>query len=110
VYEPRSLCWHEHRRDEDALRRQLFNYGAHLTAMLTKALTHDPRFARAAMRSVPLAFQIRRRAKRQAGSPAVLPPELAKIERAGMLRGPMLYAQTLISARRLRLDEVINGG
>lgn len=110
VYEPRSLCWHEHRRDQEALRRQLFNYGAHLTAMLTKALTHDPRFARAAIRSVPLVFQIRRRAKRQAGSAAVLPPELAKLERAGMLRGPMLYAQTLISARRLRLDEVINGG
>jgi GT2 family glycosyltransferase len=110
VYEPRSLCWHEHRRDQEAFRRQLFNYGAHLTAMLTKALTHDPRFVRAAIRSIPLVFEIRRRSKRQAGSAAVLPPELAKIERAGMLRGPMLYAQTLMSARRLRLDEVINGG
>ena len=28
VYEPRSLCRQEHRPDEEALRNQLFNFGA----------------------------------------------------------------------------------
>ena len=32
VYEPRALCWHEHRRDDEALRRQVFNYGVGFTA------------------------------------------------------------------------------
>jgi GT2 family glycosyltransferase len=36
VYEPRSICWHVHRRDEAALRRQLFAYGVGFTAILTK--------------------------------------------------------------------------
>ena len=47
VYEPRSLCWHEHRHDEAAFRRQLFNYGVGFTATLTKAMTHYRRFPRA---------------------------------------------------------------
>ena len=110
VYEPRSLCWHEHRRDDAALRGQLFGYGVGLTGALTKALTHDPRFARAAVRSVPVAFRIHRRRKRRRSSGAALPPEFAKIERAGMLRGPLLYARSARSVHRLRLNEVINGG
>ncbi len=28
VYEPRALCWHEHRKDGDALRDQIFGYGS----------------------------------------------------------------------------------
>ncbi len=37
VYEPRSLCWHEHRRDDQALRDELLTYGSGLTAALCKA-------------------------------------------------------------------------
>jgi len=110
VYEPRSLCWHEHRRDDDALRRQVFNYGVGFTAVLTKALTHDPGFARAVARSVPVAVRIRRRRARRSGATGALPPELARIEHRGMLRGPVVYARSLHTVRRLRLNEVINGG
>ena len=109
VYEPRSLCWHEHRRDDAALLGQLFGYGVGLTGTLTKALTHDPRFARAAVRSVPLAFRMHRRARRRLESAAVLPPEFANVERAGMLRGPLRYARSVRSVHRLRLNEVIHG-
>ena len=42
VYEPRSLCWHEHRHDEAAFRRQLFNYGVGFTATLDEG-RHDAR-------------------------------------------------------------------
>jgi GT2 family glycosyltransferase len=110
VYEPRSLCWHEHRRDDDALRRQVFNYGVGFTAMLTKALTHDPGFASAVVRSVPVALRIRRHRARRSGATAALPPEFARIERRGMLRGPIVYARSVRTVRRMRLNEVINGG
>jgi GT2 family glycosyltransferase len=110
VYEPRSLCWHKHRRDQNALRHQLYGYGVGLTAALTKALTHDPRFAAAAARSIPVALRIRRQARRRRGSIAALPPELARVEREGMLRGPLLYARSVRAARRERLGAVIAGG
>jgi GT2 family glycosyltransferase len=110
VYEPRSLCWHEHRRDHEGLRAQLFGYGVGLTAMLTKALTHDPGFATAALRSLPLAFATHRRHANRLGTAAALPPHLARIERLGMVRGPTLYARSARSAHRLRLGQVINGG
>jgi GT2 family glycosyltransferase len=110
VYEPRSLCWHEHRRDEEGLRAQLFGYGVGLTAMLTKALAHDPGFATAAVRSLPLAFATRRRHAERSRTAAALPMQLARIERLGMVWGPVLYARSARSAHRLGLGHVINGG
>ncbi len=101
VYEPRSLCWHEHRRDEDALRRQLFSYGVGFTAVLTKAITHDPRFAGAVVRSIPVAWRLYHRAALQKRSTAVLPAELRRIERRAMLRGPLLYAKSRRAVRRI---------
>jgi O-antigen biosynthesis protein len=110
VYEPRSLCWHEHRRDQQALGGQVFNYGAGLTAALTKAVLHDPRFLLAAARSIPVAWRLRRRHSLQGPRPAAAPPELAHIERRGMLRGPLLYAKSVAAVRRLGLRDVIRGG
>jgi O-antigen biosynthesis protein len=110
VYEPRSLCWHEHRREEAAMRRQLSNYGVGLTAMLTKAMTHDRRFPRAVVRSIPAAWRLHRGPEQRPKSAASLPAELAGIERRGMLRGPLLYARSVRSVRRLGPSGVINGG
>ncbi len=111
VYEPRALCWHEHRRDDEALRRQVFNYGVGFTAILTKALLHDRRFAGAAVRSVPVAWSLRRARATQARDPATtIPPELARLERRGMLRGPARYLDSVAWSRRLGLQRVIDGG
>ena len=111
TYEPRSLCWHEHRGDEAALRSQLFNYGAGFTATLTKAMTHDRRFARAVVRSIPVVWRLHRGRKPRAAQPAAsLPAELGGIERRGMVRGPALYARSVRSTRRLGLRHVIHGG
>jgi O-antigen biosynthesis protein len=110
VYEPRSLCWHEHRREEAALRSQMFSYGVGFTATLTKAMTHDRRFPRAVVRSIPVAWRLRRIAARREGSAAALPAGLGGIERRGMLRGPALYARSSRSVRRLGLGQVIRGG
>jgi GT2 family glycosyltransferase len=105
VYQPRAVCWHEHTRDPDALRRTLFDYGAGFSAVLTKHLTHDARVVTALVRSVPLARNNWRRNGSSASSR--LPHALARVERRGMLRGPFLYARSRRWARKLRLDDVI---
>ncbi|HEU0318605.1 MAG TPA: glycosyltransferase family 2 protein, partial [Solirubrobacteraceae bacterium] len=52
VYEPRAVVWHDHRRDPDALARQLFNYSVGSTAILTKWMLRDPRAVIAVGRAV----------------------------------------------------------
>lgn len=100
VYEPRSVCWHEHRRSEQALRRQLFNYGVGSTALLTKALVHDRRFLAAAARSAGTVADPRRRKREHALSGTQL-RELVRLELGGMLRGPWRYLRSVRRAHRL---------
>jgi GT2 family glycosyltransferase len=117
VYEPRALCWHEHRRDGDALRRQVFGYGVGVGAIMTKALATDPRFCAAAARSLPIALGVIRdrhvTASDRNGSADVMmerPEELLRARREGILRGPLRYAAGVVRARKLRLGDVIHGG
>ncbi|HEV2973944.1 MAG TPA: glycosyltransferase [Solirubrobacteraceae bacterium] len=116
VYEPRALCWHEHRRDSDALRDQIFGYGVGLGAVLTKALTHDPRFYPTAARSfqIALGLQWRRRVlgneNHAGGSSTTRSDELLRARRKGIMRGPLRYARGVLRARRLGLGMVIRGG
>lgn len=111
VYEPRALVWHQHRRDDEALNHQLFNYGVGLTATLTKAITTDWRFFAAAARSVPILVKLRRR-RRLSGSGqlegARLQKQYARQERRGMLRGPARFALSTLRSRRLRLGKLID--
>ena len=112
VYEPRALCWHAHRKGDDALHQQVFDYGVGLGAVLTKALTHDPRFFGAVVRSVPLVLRLRwrQRAARADVLATTWPPGFARLQREGMLRGPFRYAEGLLRSRRLRLSDTIRGG
>jgi hypothetical protein len=117
VYEPRALCWHEHRKDGDALRGQVFGYGVGIGAIVTKALISDPRFYTAMARSLPIALGLRRRGHvpdgehaAAHGSAAARPRELLRIQRKGMLRGPLRYVEGAVRARRLGLGDVIRGG
>lgn len=97
AYEPRSLCWHEHRADEQALRTQVRNYGIGLTAVLWRYFRSDRRFSIALLRSLPL---IARLARDRAGDREVerLPADLARLELRGRLLGPWRYVQ---SSRRV---------
>jgi GT2 family glycosyltransferase len=108
VYEPRSICWHKHRRDEAALRRQLVAYGAGFTAILTKWVLRDPRLLPALFRGalslvrsrfVPGAPRLRDRPN--------LPPELDRLELRGMLLGPALYLRSVLWSHRRGLHAVL---
>jgi GT2 family glycosyltransferase len=101
VYEPRSVCWHKHRRDEAALRRQLVAYGAGFTAILTKWVLRDPRLLPALFRGAVSLVRSRfvpgsRRLRDRPG----LPPELDRLELRGMLLGPALYLRSVLWSRK----------
>jgi GT2 family glycosyltransferase len=109
AYEPRSVIWHEHRQDEEALRRQVFNYGVGMTMGLTKALLSDPRCVPAIARSVPIAIAHRRRHASGGDAAWTAPKDLLRAQRRGMLRGPWSYFRGRRRVRRLALDRVISG-
>lgn len=90
VYEPRSLCWHEHRGDEQALRAQVRNYGVGLTAVFTRYLFRDRHFITTALRSLPA---IARLAKSRNDDRELerLPADLGRIELRGRALGPWRY-------------------
>jgi GT2 family glycosyltransferase len=108
VYEPRALSWHQHRRDDEALREQIFGYGVGVGALVSKALTHDARFHRAASRQLlplrtrAIAPSAGRRDPRVAGADDSS-GELLKARRSGIVQGPLRYAQALGRARKLGL-------
>jgi GT2 family glycosyltransferase len=99
VYEPRSLCWHEHRNDETALRTQIHSYGIGLTAVLWRYMTRDWRFTGTLARSLPA---ITRLARRRTADREVerLPADLAQLEQRGRLLGPWRYVVSRRQARR----------
>jgi hypothetical protein len=101
AYEPRSVCWHEHRVDEDGLSNQVRNYGIGLTAVFWRYLWRDWRFTATVVRSVPMVMRLlkSRSDDRQVDR---LPGDLAKLESRGRLVGPWRYAISRSNARRFR--------
>jgi GT2 family glycosyltransferase len=112
VYEPRSLCWHEHAKGGDAIRDQIFGYGAGVGALMTKALTNDRRFYRAAASRSALGLLGREAPGHLPSSNKALEPpeELLRARREGIIRGPLLYARGVARSRRMGLGDVIRGG
>jgi O-antigen biosynthesis protein len=92
VYEPAAIVRHKHRPDVD-LERQLFDYGAGLTAYLTKVVLDRPGRLLDIAGRVPggLAHGLSRRSDRNAGWHGAVPRELVRAERRGMLFGPFGY-------------------
>jgi O-antigen biosynthesis protein len=99
VYEPRSLCWHEHRNDEDALRTQVCNYGVGLTAVLWRYLMTDWRFSAKLVSSLPAITRLARRRSSDRDTDR-LPSDLTRLELRGRLLGPWRYIISRRAARR----------
>lgn len=99
VYEPRSICWHEHRGDETALESQIRNYGIGLTAVFWRYTWKDRGFALAVLRSLSLLPRLlkRRRGERDENE---LPDDLWKLESRGRLFGPWRYTASWINVQK----------
>ena len=105
AYEPHAVCWHAHRLEERDLRRQLFNYGIGLTAILTKWSLRHPSLVLSILRAIPQA--LRGAPSAQPGQRPGLPPHLRRLEVLGYMLGPLFYVRSVRSARRLRLADAL---
>jgi hypothetical protein len=99
AYEPRSVCWHEHRRDEAALEAQVFNYGVGFTAALWRYAISDPRFLVSVARTLPVVVRLLRRRQDERATDR-LPGDLTRLEMKGRLVGPRRYVQSRRAAAR----------
>ena len=92
AYEPRAIVWHEHPDEMERLRRRAFRYGVGLTAMLTKHLVAGPERLDL-IRRVPAGCRhiLDPTSRKNALKTAGYPRSLDRIERLGMLVGPVAY-------------------
>jgi hypothetical protein len=99
VYEPTALVRHSHRVDEAALARQVRDYGAGLSAMITKHLLVDHRHRRLIVRRIPsgLHHLFGADSEKNVRRTETFPRSLARQELIGLLSGPWRY----LKGRRL---------
>ncbi|WP_435969735.1 glycosyltransferase [Streptomyces sp. Qhu_M48] len=115
-YTAEALVWHHHRDTWQDLRNQAYGYGAGLTAYLTATLVRRPRLLPALLARLPRGLAHARTMTAQRGeSPegGAVPGEhgthhhpwprsLSRLERRGMLYGPIGYAKARARSRRGR--------
>ncbi|MET8574105.1 glycosyltransferase family 2 protein [Streptomyces sp. NPDC005012] len=112
-YVPRALVWHHHRETWRDLENQAFGYGAGLTAYLTAVLVRRPALLPALLRRLPggLAHARRLTAVRDGDGPGTVPGghdgrdhpwprRLSRLQRRGMLYGPLGYVRARRALRR----------
>lgn len=101
VYEPGAIVLHPHHRDLDALRRQVYGYGAGLGAHLTRCVLSDPRsLATIARNHRAAAKRLDSILRPQIDGLPPYPRELTRAQRRGLVSGPARY---LLSRRHVRL-------
>ncbi len=96
VYEPGAIVRHQHPATQEMLRRQLFGYGAGLTAYLTHTVVEQPSRILDLARRVPtaLSYGLSGNSDRNVRRPADFPFHLRLRELAGMAVGPVAYLRT----------------
>jgi GT2 family glycosyltransferase len=104
VYAPASLVYHLHRRDYEALRKQIYNYGVGFTGYLTKSLLENPHLLFDLVTKVPygLFLLLSPRAPKNRKKQTHYPNELTKLELQGMVFGPLAYLRSRLAMRKLR--------
>lgn len=101
TYEPRAIAWHSHPDTYEQVRRQVFDYGAGLGAMLTKHLVTGPDRWQI-LRRVPkgIRYYVRPDSRKNEIRGSDFPRELVRRERFGLLYGPLAYASSRLDSRR----------
>lgn len=101
AFEPAALVRHTHRQTEEQFLLQVRGYGTGLTAMFFSIVLHEPRRLVDMLRHLRRGIKMLKKSRLQ-GSPSVetsFPRMTARIERRGMLYGPVAY---IVSRERFR--------
>ncbi len=102
VYQPTALVWHHHRRDFDSLAGQAYGYGVGLGAYLMSAVCRHPALIGRALWRAPagLAYAFGPNTPRTANaSHSGWPREFTRLERKGLLLGPLAYVRSRWNTR-----------
>jgi GT2 family glycosyltransferase len=92
VYEPAAIVWHRHPERFEQVRRQVFDYGAGLGAMLGKQLVTGPNRLSILSRGFQgVRYYVSPKSRKNALRGSDFPRELAYRERLGLLFGPFGY-------------------
>ena len=102
VYVPAAVVHHIHRREYKELQKQLYSYGAALTAYLTKNILDSPQLFFEFMIKIPygLFFALSTKSPKNNKKSLRYPRSLTLLELKGMCYGPIAY----IRRRRKRID------
>ncbi|MFE3599982.1 glycosyltransferase family 2 protein [Streptomyces sp. NPDC059142] len=98
-YTPEALVWHHHRETWQDLRNQAYGYGAGLTAYLTAILVRQPALLPALLAKAGRGLAHARAITAHGAQTYPWPRSLSRLERRGMLYGPLGYARARIRAR-----------
>jgi len=106
VYEPSAIIRHQHRRDYAGLRRLTYGYGVGLTAYLMKTLVDRPSRLLDFTARIPygLMYAMNPRSPKNFNKPNDYPRDLTRLERRGMLYGPLAYLSSRWRTRKTRED------
>jgi GT2 family glycosyltransferase len=102
VYQPSALVWHHHRRDYESLAGQAYGYGVGLGAYLMSAVCRQPALIGRAIWRAPigLAYAFAPNTPRTAAaSQSGWPREFTRLERKGLLLGPLAYVRSRWNSR-----------
>src|SRR5436305_3274740 len=108
VYEPAALLYHPHHRNYPELCKQMYCYGAGLTAYLTKMVIDQPTLVFDLIKKIPygIFFTFSTRSSQNKRKSAFYPKELTKLELRGMLHGPLAYLRSRWALRRLQQGRI----
>ena len=112
VYEPAAIVRHAHYREYAALQRQIYGYGVGLTAFLTKAMIDQPRLLLVLAAKAPrgLIYALSPRSGKNRKKGADYPEELTKLERKGMVHGPLAALRSVRAARAYEKTTSVSSG
>ena len=109
VYEPAAIIHHWHYREYARLQKTAYGYGVGLTAYLTSTLFKKPAklFQLLLKAPVGIFYALAPSSGKNKQKQANYPRELTRIERQGMLKGPIAYLQSWWNTRHLRFNKVM---
>lgn len=106
VYQPSALVRHHHHGHSSGIANQFYGYGMGLTAFYTRAVLRDPRHLVTLARLAPKAIRdlFGHDSPRTARMRADYPAKLERLQRRGMLAGPVGYLRSRWRHRRHRKE------